>query len=401
MLQLQSGYPWSLIKHGLPHTYPSLQENITAEVVVIGGGISGALTAYELTNAGIETVVVDSRSIGLGSTCASTSLIQYEIDIPLTELAERIGLQKAEQAYSLCYESLSALEKICRRVNAYFEPRESLFLASLKKHMPLLEKEYVARKALGFDVDLWSPDKLSQTMGFSAPAALYSAVAAQTDAYALTHALHQYNIKKEARVFERTHIADVKRTPRQVVLSSQDGWQIKARYLVVATGYEAMQHISEPLVKLHSTYAVVSEPIEQEVLWHRNCLIWETRDPYLYMRTTPDKRVLIGGRDDPYYNPSRRDRLIHRKTRQLTNDFNKKFPDITFKPDMEWAGTFATTEDGLPFIGTYPGLSHTFFTLGFGGNGVTFSQIAAEIIRDLITGKKNEAARLFAFGRGC
>ena len=384
----------------MPHSYTSLQRNVSTDVAIIGGGISGALTAYELTRAGIKTVVVDARNIGWGSTSASTSLIQYEIDVPLTKLAEKIGEQQAQEAYSLCYQSVHKLEQICKRLKTYFEPRNSVFLASLKKHVPLLEQEYIARKALGIDVALWSPNEVTQKMGFDAPAALYSGVAAETDAYALTHALHQYNKSKGAQVFERTYIADVQRGPRQVTLLSAEGIQIKAKYLVVATGYEAMQYINEPLVKLNSTYAVVSEPVDKEELWFRNCLIWETREPYLYLRTTADHRILVGGRDEPYYNPSRRDKLIHSKTKQLIQDFNKKFPDIVFKPDMEWAGTFATTEDGLPFIGAYPGLSRTFFALGFGGNGITFSQMAAEIIRDLITGKNNKAAGLFAFGRG-
>ena len=79
-MELTAGYPFSLIKNGIPFEYPKLSKNVRSRVVVIGGGISGALTAYYLTEKGVDCILVDGRSIGLGSTCASTSLLQYELD---------------------------------------------------------------------------------------------------------------------------------------------------------------------------------------------------------------------------------------------------------------------------------------------------------------------------------
>ena len=101
-MQLTGGYPFSLINHGLLNSYPKLLKNTVTNTVIIGGGISGALTAYYLINAGIECVLVDGRTIGLGSTCASTSLLQYELDIPLHLLKRQIGDKDAERVYQLC-----------------------------------------------------------------------------------------------------------------------------------------------------------------------------------------------------------------------------------------------------------------------------------------------------------
>lgn len=369
-------------------------------MAIVGGGISGALTAYALTQAGIEVVVADARTIGLGSTAASTSLVQYEIDIPLVKLAEKIGMAKATAAYQLSHESVSALAEICHKTGfPLFESRPSLYLASAPKDVVLVQQEYEARKALGFDVQLWHQGRITRTMGFDAPAAVYSEAAAQTDAYMLTHHLHQHNIKKGVNVYDRTRIIRVSRTRQQVQLTTEKGHQISARYLVVATGYEAMQYIEEPLVQLHSTYALVSENLPQQHQWYKNCLLWETKNPYLYMRTTADNRILVGGRDEAYYSPQRRDRLIRRKANTLVKDFTARFPHIPLVPELMWAGTFAATADGLPFIGVYPRLKRTFFALGFGGNGITFSQLAADIITTLIKGQKSEAQKLFAFGR--
>ena len=109
---------------------------------------------------------------------------------------------------------------------------------------------------------------------------------------------------------------------------------------------------------------------------------------------------MIGGRDESYYNPVKRDKLIKIKSKQLTNDFNRLFPDVSFKPEFRWTGTFGSTKDGLPFIGTLGKQSNIYYALGFGGNGITFSVIAAQIIIDLIQGKANPDASVFSFDRG-
>lgn len=399
-MDLQSGYPYSLVRYGLPYNYPRLDRSLDTDVIVLGGGISGALTAYQLSEAGIPAIVLDGRIAGLGSTCASTSLLQYEIDVPLTELSKKIGEQQAILAYTLCHRSIGQLEKICHKLKfPLFEKKSSLYVASYKKDLALIEQEYAARNAAGFDVDYWDADKIEKQMGFSAPGAIYSHLAAQTDAYMLTHALHQHNLKKGITVFDKTIATGITHHRNGVTVTTSGGFKVKAKFLVIATGYEAIKYLEEPLIKLHSTYVVVSEALPQTKSWHQNCLIWETKNPYLYMRMTSDNRILVGGRDEEFYNPSRRDKLITAKAKLLEKDFSNKFPHIPFIPEFRWTGTFATTGDGLPFIGSHPAMPHTLFALGFGGNGITFSQIAAEMITDIITGKKNKAASIFAFGR--
>ena len=89
----------------------------------------------------------------------------------------------------------------------------------------------------------------------------------------------------------------------------------------------------------------------------------------------------------------------NQKAKNLERSFAKLFPGLSFKTDFKWAGTFASTKDGLPYIGSIPQRPHTYFALGFGGNGITFSVIAANIIKDLLSGKKNTDADIFSFDR--
>jgi glycine/D-amino acid oxidase-like deaminating enzyme len=174
---------------------------------------------------------------------------------------------------------------------------------------------------------------------------------------------------------------------------------VEAKQLVIACGYESQQYLPKKIEKLYSTYSIISEPLYTKDFWHQNALIWETANPYLYMRPTADQRILVGGKDDAFYNPSKRDANLPRKTKQLENSFSKLFPHIPFRTDFAWAGTFASTKDGLPYIGSIPERPHTWFALGFGGNGITFSLIAAQIISDLLSGKNNANSKLFTFDR--
>jgi glycine/D-amino acid oxidase-like deaminating enzyme len=128
-------------------------------------------------------------------------------------------------------------------------------------------------------------------------------------------------------------------------------------------------------------------------------LIWDSADPYCYLRTTADGRAIIGGFDEPFRDPKARDRLLTAKTRQLRRRFHAWFPHIPFEVDTSWAGTFGVTTDGLPFIGQHRSVPHTWFALGFGGNGTTFSLIAAEVIRAALRGKTDPDAALFGFER--
>ena len=133
--------------------------------------------------------------------------------------------------------------------------------------------------------------------------------------------------------------------------------------------------------------------------WPDRCLIWETRRPYLYLRTTDDGRVLAGGEDGPCAECHRSARWLRTKTARLAARVRRMFPALPFEVAFAWAGTFATTDDGLPFIGEADERPGVWFALGYGGNGITFSVIAARLIADAYAGRSNPDAAIFAFDR--
>lgn len=400
-MDLSAGYPLALIRNGLVKSYPKLERDIKTDVAVMGGGISGALAAWHLVRSGVSCIVMDGRTIGLGSTCASTSLLQYEIDTPLSELENKIGVSPAQRAYACCDEAIDKLRSIAGAIGfTGIKKKPSLYYAAFKKDIPFLQREYQSRKEAGFNVRYLDEEALWQHTGIAAPAAILSSQAAETNAYLFTHALLQDAVKGGLQVFDRTPVERIRHYRNGVELFTAGRARISAKKLVYATGYEVVKYLDKEIVKLKSTYAVASESASQpRPFWYRDALLWNTADPYLYVRTTADNRIIVGGRDEDFYSPFKRDRLLKGKTRQLATDFRKLFPEISFQPEFSWTGTFGATSDGLPYIGSWKKLPNSYFALGFGGNGITFSLLAAEIITGLIKGRKPKDAGLFSFDR--
>ncbi len=400
-MELVAGYPFWLIKDGLLYTYPKLLENKKCEAIIIGGGISGALTAWHLTQAGIECILVDGRAIGLGSTCASTSLLQYELDTPLHKLKKNIGEKNAVRAYQLCSDAIDKLINIINDIgHKEIHKRKSLFFSTHYRQKKFLQDEYLARKTAGFEVEILSDRELSRNYNLKAAYGILSGQGATTNAYSLTHEILQYCIRKGLKVFDRTKIKGIDYGKDGVTLKTNEGCVIMASHVINATGYEVINVIGKKIVDLDCTYAIISESrAEKNDLWKDDIMMWNTDDPYLYMCSADKNRIIVGGRDESFTNMKTMHAYLDKKSSLLERDFAKIFPPSSIKKEFAWSGVFGKTKDSLPYIGNYSKTPHTFYALGFGGNGITFSLVAAEIISDLLLGRKNRDADIFSFTR--
>ncbi len=396
-MNLTTDSPFWTVKDGLICVYPPLLQSIRCDALIVGGGISGALLAHELVKRGVDCVMIDSRDIGYGSTSASTALLQYEIDTPLHELKQEVGEKAAERAYLLGVGAIHQLKKLAGSTCG-FASRPSLQIASRASHIAGLKKELEARRKIGLDVSWIEQSGLEQD-GIKAAGGLRSVVAAEVDPYRLTHRLLRLSHRRGLQVFDRTTALSYQQTRGGVTVKTDRGASIRCESVFFATGYETQQFLPQKIVKLKSTYAFVSEPIEDLSWWRERALIWETGTPYLYMRTTSDNRVLVGGEDDGVLNGYKRDQQLSAKTARLMGKFQRRFPGKEIEPAFQWAGAFGSTKDGLAYIGPHPAFRHGYFALGFGGNGITFSQIAAKLLADLFLGHANPDAEIFSFDR--
>jgi glycine/D-amino acid oxidase-like deaminating enzyme len=368
-------------------------------VAILGGGITGALLAERLAAAGTDVLLLDKRDIGQGSTCASTALLQYELDTELTDLAVTLGEERAARCWRLGVEAIDELDELVRSlpVDCGFARRPSLYRASRRRHVSPLRAECELRQRLGFSVEWWDAERLSETC-FPAPGAIYSQGDGEVDAYHLTHAILARAMQHGARVHDRTLVTRVEPDGDLLRLTSDRG-VVTSCEVVYCTGYESAEHLPHPIGRLKSTYALATEPCCDIPRWPERCLVWETSRPYTYLRRTADDRIIIGGEDTPFATDHQQERLLARKTRALELKLKQLFPELPLETAFAWAGVFGESEDGLPYIGSPPGKPHAWFAMGYGGNGITFSLIAVRVLADLLLGRPNADAELFRFER--
>lgn len=385
-----------------PPVYPQLTEDIECEVLVIGGGEAGSLAAYHLTESGVDTVIVDRRRIGFGSTSANTGLLQFANDKPLTACINTFGERDGVRFYQLCKEAVDDLERISAQleISPDYIRRDSLYYASNEFDLPPLQKEFLALKNYGFDVTYLNQQEIGEKFSFSKPGAIYSRGDAEINPYKLANGLVHHAHKKGLRVFQETEIVSHVFHPDHIVFYTKDRRQIRAQKAVFCTGYETQEIKVNPNAVLSSSYAVVTEPVSEFPGWHNRCLIWETARPYLYIRTTADNRIVVGGKDESTIITEERDRMLLNKRDLLLQTVQEMFPEIpNLRADYFWSATFGGTHDGYPLIGTQPEFPNCYFSLGYGGNGTVYSTIGAQIVTDLITKGKSPDADLFRFDR--
>jgi glycine/D-amino acid oxidase-like deaminating enzyme len=400
-MKLRSKEPYWLLKNGLINSFPSLQKNASCDVLVVGGGITGSLMAYQFSKEGYKTMLIDKRDVSLGSTSASTSLLQYEIDEPLYSLIDTVGENAAIDTYREGVKAIETLEKIVKSIQAdcNFERKHSVFIAHTEKDREWLTREFETRKKIDLPVKWLTKSQLKKNYGAVGEAAIESSVGASSDVYRLVHCLLMHSIKKYGlQVYDHTELKKVEYSKKDCTVLLENGITVRAGKIIYATGYETQAMLPDKVVDLISTYSFISEPVSKIPAYLKNTMFWDTQDPYLYMRTA-DNRILVGGEDDSFKNPERRDRQIEKKQEKLRIKISEKFPALRLIPDYAWAGTFGVTKDALPYIGAHPDFPHTYFILAFGGNGITFSIMGMKILSDAMAGKHNTFLEYFRFKR--
>jgi glycine/D-amino acid oxidase-like deaminating enzyme len=400
--RIRSSTPYWLLRSGSGDARAALDGSIECDIAIIGAGITGVLVADALVATGQRIVILDSRDVALGSTAATTALLQYEIDTHLTDLVARLGPDIAARAYLACAASFEMLERRFPEVLGMSNYRRvpSLYLAADAAAVPALQAEVAARRALGFQCEWLAAAELAQRHGCRRPGAILSALGAQLDPIRFTQGLVAGLERHGVRLFARSRVTGIVERGARLQLAIDGGAQVDAAHVVVAAGFESLDFLPQRVADIDNTYALVTQPLRDRARATSLPLIWESARPYLYMRGTPDGRLIVGGEDVPFRNPTAREALLGRQLRRLAAKYRDLFDEELPPADLAWAGSFARTPDGLPFIGRAPGMHPALlFALCYGGNGITYSVHAGDMIRAAMEGRAHELDAVFGFFR--
>ncbi|MCR8645380.1 FAD-binding oxidoreductase [Paenibacillus sp. N1-5-1-14] len=386
--------------------YPMLQQHTDCDVLIVGAGMSGALISYELASKGFNTVTIEKRTVGAGSTCANTGLLQFCNDKSLTSCIHSFGVEKAVRFYTLCKEAVSKLIAIHESLpfSADLIPRSSLYVASCDEDVQALRTEYEALMKYGFHVEWRDTSKIQSTYGFRKPAAIITHGDAEVNPFAFVHALFETATSKYGlQLYEHTKVSHREEHKDHITIITDKGIQINAKHIVYAMGYEIQEMKKDSNAVIQSTFAIMTEPLSTSLLdqvWQDRNLIWETARPYKYFRTTKDNRIIAGGFDIGLNIEAQRERMLSHTATRLVDEIKQLFPSLgEINAKYSWTGAFGSTHDGLPMIGMHPKFPRSTFIEGYGGNGTVYSSIATDLIPALIETGYHPDAHLFEFDR--
>jgi glycine/D-amino acid oxidase-like deaminating enzyme len=407
MRRLRIDVPLWLARRRRSHDarWPALRRDVRVEVAIVGGGITGAAVAYRFAEAGISVAVVDGQRIARGSTAASTALLMQEPDQDLEALSRRYGRTRAQRTWQLSRTATRDMIATLKRlgVACNLERRDSVYYAMTARDAKRLRAEHRLRATAGVRGAWLDGARLRQAIGFDAMAAIRTRGNAQVDPVKACLGLMRAATARGALLFERSPVNTITRTKEGVVVSTPRG-AVHANRVVIATGFATPEF--KPLhgrFRMLTTYVVATRPLtaaERRAVGLDAVMLWDMGRPYHYARWTPDRRLLLGGGDRPLGPERLRVQALREGTSRVHAFFQERYPSLADVPlEYGWEGLFATTPDGLPYIGPHRRYPRHLFALGYGGNGMTFGFLAARLLLERYRGDHSPDHELFSFSR--
>lgn len=396
---LRTGSPFWLKTPNVTVETDQMPERDHFDAIIVGAGISGALVAEALTRQGRKVLILDRRAPVRGSSPASTAMIQHEIDIPMIHHVRDMGTTKANAVWRRSAKAVQDLVDLVQDLglDCSMQPKQALYLTGNILGSRAMQDEAETRQKAGIRAEYLNAPALRERFGIDRTGAIVSNASASANPAQMTAGLLKVAQSRGAIILSDTEVTDMAERPGSVALATAAGQVLTADHAVFCTGYEFLPAMQSATHQITSTWALASEPGIAHPDWLDDFLVWEAAEPYLYYRTTPEGRLIVGGEDED--SPDRNDdpTLLNKKARAICDKLRDLAGIDIGKPAYVWSAAFGNTTDGLPIIDRVPDHDRVFAVMGFGGNGITFSMIAAQVIAAAIAGKPDPDAKLFAF----
>ena len=381
--------------------YPYLTKDIDTDVCIIGGGITGAITSYYFSRENINCVLLEKRRIAHLSTSITTSLLQYELDDNLSDLKEYTNLEDVIRSYNLGLIALDEIDKFIKEYgnNCNYKKRDTLLYTAKKDEINAMKIEYDYRKNNNFDVEYINEE--NNKFSFDLKAGILSKNGgAEIDPYKFTHEMLKVSQNNGLRVYENTEVIDLKYHKEYIEAITEFGNIVKAKKVIVATGYNTKLFTDRNFATKTTTFNIATKPIKNFNGWYEKVLIRDNCDPYNYLRTTFDNRIIIGGEDVDFIPDIFDENLANKKYDILENRLKSMFSNIKdIEIDYKYCGTFASTLDNLGFIGEDTKHNNLWYNLGYGANGILFAILGGMMLSKLYHGERDKDMKLFKVDR--
>lgn len=395
---LVQGKPYFTNISSPPKQYLYLTENKTTEVLIVGGGVTGALLAHYLTKNNIKCILAEKSRIGHGSTSINTALLKYELDDNLAQLNEYTTYDNRIKSYKLCLKALKDLDDIINEQgnNCNYHKTDSLLFTNKTLDEKEIIEEFISRKKADIDVTLL--DSSTNPFDFEVKSGILSKNGgAVIDPFKFTHQLLSFSKNRGAEIYENTVINQINYYENKIEAITEYDYKIMCNYVVCATGYNVNLFTSKPFGTKYITYNIVTSPLENFDPQLKNLVMRDNCSPCNYLRITEDNRLILGGENETYEQNIYNKILANKKYELLTERLKSMIHNVddTISIDYKICGKFIATRDNLGYIGADEYHKNLYYCLGYGANGIVNSILGSQFLAKLFKGEEDPDMELF------
>lgn len=381
----------------LRHISCAVMKNLvhTIDVAIIGGGITGILSAYLLHKTGKGITILEKNKVNSGATKDTTAFITGVIDTSLRDLIKIFGLAKAKRVMESHEQAIALIEKIIRKeqIDCGFKRCSNYEYANSKKELRELEEESAAAKKLGLKVSF--EKKENPRLGFRHAGYLEFKRQAKFRAGDFVESLASILKERGIKIIEKKEATSVSLDKNQVTIMGRD-LTVSAQWVIIATHEPFNKPLGLYFKKAFYTTYVIEAALPRGVV--PEAIYEDVENPYHYFRIDhKDKNtdtLMLGGEDHRSDIPVKAAKNFNSLKKYLCG----LLPDTPYTLISKWQGPILESVDGLPYIGPI-GVKRILYAMAFSGNGMTYSAIAALIFRDHILKKKNAWANVYRANR--
>ena len=382
-------------KVGIINKYPYLSKDKRCEVLIIGGGISGALTAFMQAKQGANVIVVDKNVIGYGSTLQTDGTLETRVDFN-SKIGKNIDKKNIDKCNNLCKQALEDIIKIIEEIcqdedcNKYVELLQfrNIDLMYFSERITNKIGMYKQFEKLGRDekdIEYLEQDPLINLK----TGIIFPKCAAVLNPYVLTQLIYIYlNKMDNVEIYENTNITNISIKEELVECITNNRFKIYSNNVILTNGIHMLKYLKEDNIILNKTFTIITETIKElndEIL---QVVAKDISFPNTTITFTKDKRLVICGEDtkqnekmlnDTYFITfaNGKYKKMYMTLKRLVN-----IPD-NIKITNCFSGMYLETKDGLPIIDELDNMPNIYCNLGVGKNGIIYSMIGAKMLKDI------------------
>lgn len=413
--------------------YNKLEKNIETDICIIGGGITGISTAYYLTKENLKVTVLDMGKIGFQTTGNSTAKITSQHGLFYKYLKDSKGEDFARLYYDANEDAIKNIKKIVEKENIEcdLECQSAYVLAANREEVQKVKDEVEVVRGFGGHAEYLEREDIDKNLLILNPlAAIRFKNQAQFNSYKYTIELAKICKNLGANIYENTKVVDVRDEKDYYYLETEDGYKIKAKYLVITTKYPIINIPGFYFMKMYqSTSYGISIPVKEKLF---DGMYITSTNPKVSLRMAKVNNDIIkdvvDGDIENYTEQEKENRkqVKEKQNSKIDNEYvlivvgadhktgektdlsnsYKKLENIAKqiypqgKVENYWNTEDCITLDKIPYIGKYSSMwENAYVATGFNKWGITTSNIAANIITDMIIGRKNRYEDIFVSTR--